>query len=64
MAGEDPGSGRECVREGEPADLFSNLESMHLRQVEIEQNQIRLLLGLLNGFNPSAASMVWNSARR
>jgi len=32
---------KSCVG-GEPADLFSNLESMHLRQVEIEQDQIRL----------------------
>jgi hypothetical protein len=27
---------------GESADLFRNFESMHLRQVDIEQNQIRL----------------------
>ena len=32
---------------------FSDLESMHLRQVDIEQNQIRLqLFGLLNGLQP------------
>ena len=56
---------KSCVG-GEPADLFSDLESMHLRQVDIEQNQIRLqFFGLLNGLQPiRPASMVWNSARR
>ena len=38
---------------GEPADLFSDLESMQLRQVDIEQNQVRLqFFGLLNGLQP------------
>ena len=38
---------------GEPADLFRDLESMQLRQVDIEQNQIRLqFFGLLNGLQP------------
>ena len=35
---------------GEPADSFRDLESIHLRQVDIEQNQIRLQrFDLLNG---------------
>ena len=43
---------KSCVR-GEPEDLSSDLESMHLRQVDIEQNQIRLqLFGPLNGLQP------------
>ena len=43
---------KSCVG-GEPADLFRDLESMHLRQVDIEQNQIRLqFFGLLNGLQP------------
>jgi hypothetical protein len=43
---------KSCVGD-EPADLFSDLESMHLWQVDIEQNQIRLqLFGLLNGLQP------------
>src|SRR4030095_12910363 len=41
-----------CVG-GEPADPFSDLESMQLRQIDIEQNQIRLqFFGLLNGLQP------------
>src|SRR5688572_10496972 len=40
-----------CVG-GEP-DLFSDLESMQLRQIDIEQNHIRLqFFGLLNGLQP------------
>ena len=41
-----------CVRD-EPADLFSDFESMELRQVDIKENQIRLqLFRLLNGLQP------------
>ena len=37
----------------EPADPCSDLESMQLRQVDIEQNQIRLqFFGLLKGLQP------------
>src|SRR5580765_8240323 len=37
----------------EPADLLSDLESMQLRQIDIEQNQIRLqFFDLLNGLQP------------
>ena len=37
----------------EAADLFRDLEAMQLRQIDIEQNQIRLLgFGLLNGLQP------------
>ena len=38
---------------GEPGDLCSDVESMHPRQVDIEQNHIRLqLFGLPNGLQP------------
>jgi hypothetical protein len=41
-----------CVGD-KPADLFSDLESMHPRQVDIEQNHIRVQIdGLLNGLQP------------
>ena len=41
-----------CVG-GETVDLFRDLESMQLRQVDIEQNQIRLqFFGLLDGLQP------------
>ena len=43
---------KSCVG-GEPGDVFSDLESLHLRQVDIEQNQIRPhFFGLLNGLQP------------
>ncbi len=38
---------------GEHGDLFSDLESMQLRQIDIEQNHVRLqFFGLLNGLQP------------
>src|SRR6185503_5594121 len=41
-----------CVG-GEPADLLRDLESMQLRQVDIEQNQLRRqFCGLLNSLQP------------
>ena len=41
-----------CVG-GEPTDLLRDLESMQLRQVDIEQNHIRqLFFGLLNSLQP------------
>jgi hypothetical protein len=43
---------KSCVG-GQLADLFRGLESIHLRQVDIEQNQIRLqFFGLPNGLQP------------
>ena len=41
-----------CSR-SKAANPLSDLESVHLRQVDVEQNQVRLqLLGLLNGHHP------------
>ena len=38
---------------GEPADLFRDLESIQLRQIDVEQNQIRLqFFGLPHGLQP------------
>jgi len=43
---------KSCVG-SEPADLFRDLESVHLRQVDIEQNHIRLqLFGHPNSLQP------------
>ena len=53
-----------CVG-GEPADLSSDLEAMHGRQVDIEQDQIRLqLFGLLNGLQSVRRLDDLESARR